>query len=77
MQHSGDPLIGQHGRVAAWDAEIEVHASLARTPIAGRFPALNVRSLQRVGEGWDNTVWATAEDIAFRFPPAGDRDPGN
>ncbi len=51
-----------------WDAEIEVDEAAARALIAGRFPALDVTSLRRLGEGWDNTVWATADGIAFRFP---------
>jgi aminoglycoside phosphotransferase (APT) family kinase protein len=51
-----------------WDSEIEVGEDLARALIAEQFPDLDVTSLRRIGEGWDNTVWATGEDIAFRFP---------
>lgn len=51
-----------------WDAEIEVGEDLARGLIADQFPGLDVTSLWRLGEGWDNTVWVTGEDIAFRFP---------
>ena len=51
-----------------WDSEIEVSEDLARVLIAEQFPDLDVTSLRRLGEGWDNTVWATGEDIAFRFP---------
>jgi aminoglycoside phosphotransferase (APT) family kinase protein len=54
--------------VPEWDSEIEVGEDLARALITGQFPYLDVSSLRRVGEGWDNTVWATNEDIAFRFP---------
>jgi aminoglycoside phosphotransferase (APT) family kinase protein len=54
--------------VAEWDAEFEVDEALARTLIAERYPALDVSVLERVGEGWDNVVWATADRIAFRFP---------
>jgi aminoglycoside phosphotransferase (APT) family kinase protein len=54
--------------VPVWDAEIEVDEPLARALIAARFPALDVGSLRRVGEGWDNVVWATADGVAFRFP---------
>ncbi len=50
------------------DSEIEVGEDLARTLIAAQFSELDVTSLRRVGEGWDNTVWATGDDIAFRFP---------
>jgi aminoglycoside phosphotransferase (APT) family kinase protein len=55
-------------RVPEWDSEIDVGEDLARDLIAEQFPSLDVTSLRRVGEGWDNTVWATNEDIAFRFP---------
>jgi aminoglycoside phosphotransferase (APT) family kinase protein len=54
--------------VAVWDAEIEVDEALARALIAARFPALDGSSLRRVGTGWDNVVWATADGVAFRFP---------
>jgi len=54
--------------VPEWDAEIEVGEDSARALIAGRFPELDVTSMERIGEGWDNTVWATADGIAFRFP---------
>lgn len=58
----------QDVRVPVWDSEIEVGEELARTLIAEQFPDVDVMSLRRLGEGWDNTVWATEEDIAFRFP---------
>ena len=51
-----------------WDSEIEVGEDLARALIAEQFPYLEVSSLRCVGEGWDNTVWATNEEIVFRFP---------
>jgi aminoglycoside phosphotransferase (APT) family kinase protein len=54
--------------VADWDAEVEVDEALARELVAARFPALGVSELRRVGEGWDNVVWATRDGIAFRFP---------
>jgi hypothetical protein len=55
--------------VPDWDPEIEVDENLARALIADQFPSLDVTSLRRIGEGWDNTVWATVEDIAFRHLP--------
>lgn len=51
-----------------WDAEVEVDEALARTLIAREFPELASAALERVGEGWDNVVWATSDGIAFRFP---------
>jgi aminoglycoside phosphotransferase (APT) family kinase protein len=54
--------------VPEWDSEIVVGEDLARRLITARFPSLDVSSLRPIGEGWDNTVWATADDVAFRFP---------
>jgi aminoglycoside phosphotransferase (APT) family kinase protein len=54
--------------VAVWDAEIEVDEALARALISARFPVLAAGSLRRIGAGWDNVVWATEDDVAFRFP---------
>jgi aminoglycoside phosphotransferase (APT) family kinase protein len=54
--------------VPEWDSEIEVGEDLARALIAEQFSHLDVTSLRRLGEGWENTVWATGENIAFRFP---------
>lgn len=54
--------------VVEWEAEAEVDEALARALIAARFPALDASSLRRVGEGWDNVVWATPDGVAFRFP---------
>jgi len=55
--------------MAEWAAEIEVGEELAQTLIGGRYPALlRGGGLRRLGEGWDNVVWATAGDVAFRFP---------
>ncbi len=51
-----------------WDGEIEVGEDLARALIAEQFPNLDTTSLRHLGEGWDNTVWASDEGIAFRFP---------
>jgi aminoglycoside phosphotransferase (APT) family kinase protein len=51
-----------------WDAEIEVDEALARELIGERYPELDVESLRRLGVGWDNTVWATRDGVAFRFP---------
>jgi aminoglycoside phosphotransferase (APT) family kinase protein len=54
--------------VPEWDAELEVDEDLARRLIGRRFPTLDPGSLRRVGEGWDNVVWATRDGVAFRFP---------
>jgi aminoglycoside phosphotransferase (APT) family kinase protein len=54
--------------VAEWDAQIDVDEALARELISARFAQLDDGALRRVGEGWDNVVWATADGVAFRFP---------
>ncbi len=51
-----------------WDSEIEIGEDLARSLIREQFPQLDATALRRLGEGWDNTVWVTSENIAFRFP---------
>jgi aminoglycoside phosphotransferase (APT) family kinase protein len=54
--------------MAEWDSEVDVDERLAHALIGEHFPSLDSSSLELVGEGWDNVVWATAEGIAFRFP---------
>jgi aminoglycoside phosphotransferase (APT) family kinase protein len=54
--------------MARWDAEIEVSAALARRLIADAHPRLGAAPLRALGVGWDNTVWATSDGIAWRFP---------
>jgi aminoglycoside phosphotransferase (APT) family kinase protein len=51
-----------------WDAEIEVDRALAQRLISQSFPDLDSDELELVGAGWDNTVWVTGDQIAFRFP---------
>jgi aminoglycoside phosphotransferase (APT) family kinase protein len=58
----------QDAHMPEWDSEIEVGEDLARALIAAQFSELDATSLRRIGEGWDNTVRATGDDIAFRFP---------
>lgn len=50
-----------------WTAEVAVDEELVRRLLA-RFPELEVRSLRRLAEGWDNSVWVVDERYAFRFP---------
>ena len=47
-------------------ADLEVDEPLARRLIAGQF--FTPRTLVRLGEGWDNTVWVADERWVFRFP---------
>jgi aminoglycoside phosphotransferase (APT) family kinase protein len=53
--------------VPVWSAEVAVDDELARAILA-QFPELEVGSLRRLAEGWDNTVWVVNERYAFRFP---------
>ena len=45
-----------------------VGEKLARELIGTQFPDVGAGRLELLGEGWDNTVWRTADDIVFRFP---------
>jgi aminoglycoside phosphotransferase (APT) family kinase protein len=51
-----------------WDAELEVDETLARRLIRATYPELDAGSLEKLGVGWDNTVWCTRDRVAFRFP---------
>jgi aminoglycoside phosphotransferase (APT) family kinase protein len=63
-------------RVRVWSAEVAVDEDLARKLIGRQFPEVELRSLRRLGEGWDNTVWLADERWAFRFPRRGVAIPG-
>jgi aminoglycoside phosphotransferase (APT) family kinase protein len=49
-----------------WDAQRIVDEDLARRLITDQCFA--PRTLELLGEGWDNTVWLADERYAFRFP---------
>jgi aminoglycoside phosphotransferase (APT) family kinase protein len=51
-----------------WRAEIVVDSGLVRRLLRHQFGELEVRSLERLGEGWDNSVWLVDEHWVFRFP---------
>jgi aminoglycoside phosphotransferase (APT) family kinase protein len=51
-----------------WRAEIVVDAALVRRLLRQQFGELEVRSLEPLGEGWDNSVWLVDEQWVFRFP---------
>jgi aminoglycoside phosphotransferase (APT) family kinase protein len=53
--------------VPVWTAEVVIDEGLVRRLLA-RFPELEIRSLRRLAEGWDNSVWVVDERFAFRFP---------
>jgi aminoglycoside phosphotransferase (APT) family kinase protein len=54
--------------MSEWAADIEVTEPLARRLITAQFPDLDSGRLTGIGEGWDYTIWATADQVAFRFP---------
>ncbi len=53
---------------AEWRAEVVVDAALARRLVREQFPELELRSLEPLGEGWDNSVWLVDGQWVFRFP---------
>lgn len=64
-----DRLIDLAGAPGAeWAAEVVVDEQLARELISDQFPAVELRALRALGEGWDNTVWLADERWVFRFP---------
>ena len=50
-----------------WSPELVVDEPLVRRLLT-QFPELELRSLRRLAEGWDNSVWLVDERYAFRFP---------
>ena len=50
-----------------WSPEVVVDEPLVRR-LLGQFPELEARTLRKLAEGWDNTVWLVDERYAFRFP---------
>jgi aminoglycoside phosphotransferase (APT) family kinase protein len=54
--------------VAEWSPEQVVDEDLARRLIGGQFPDVGLGTLERLGEGWDATVWLVDGRWVFRFP---------
>lgn len=52
----------------AWDAEWEVSEELAIKLISSQFPQLASKTIQKIGHGWDNTVFRVGKEYIFRFP---------
>src|SRR5215203_6096581 len=50
-----------------WSPELVVDEPLVLRLLT-QFPELDLRSLRRLAEGWDNSVWLVDERYAFRFP---------
>jgi aminoglycoside phosphotransferase (APT) family kinase protein len=51
-----------------WDAKWEVSEDLAHKLISSQFPQLASKSVQKLGHGWDNTVFLVGAEYVFRFP---------
>jgi aminoglycoside phosphotransferase (APT) family kinase protein len=58
-----------------WSPDLVIDEPLVRRLLA-QFPELDVRSLRKLAEGWDNGVWLVDERWAFRFPHRGIAIPG-
>jgi len=56
--------------MAEWDAEIVVSPELALELIREQFPGLG-RSVEPLGNGWDNTAYLVDGELVFRFPRRG------
>ena len=50
-----------------WSAELVVDEPLVLR-LLSQFPELDLRSVRRLAEGWDNSVWLVNKRYAFRFP---------
>jgi aminoglycoside phosphotransferase (APT) family kinase protein len=50
-----------------WSPELVVDEPLVLR-LLSQFPEVESRSLRRLAEGWDNSVWLVDERYAFRFP---------
>lgn len=51
-----------------WDAQWEVSEELAYQLISNQFPELGSKIIQKLGNGWDNTVFTVGNEYVFRFP---------
>src|ERR1700730_579854 len=56
------------GNSNQWDADWEVSDELVHKLIYGQFPQLSSKRIQRLGYGWDNTVYLVGGEYVFRFP---------
>lgn len=53
--------------MAVWTPEIEVDAALVAR-LLGRFPGVAGRTVRRLSEGWDRSVWLVDDQWVFGFP---------
>src|ERR1700722_16468186 len=52
-----------------WHADIQVTDELVKTCLQDQFSSLApIKTIQCIGEGWDNKVYLVNEKIIFRFP---------
>jgi aminoglycoside phosphotransferase (APT) family kinase protein len=56
------------GNSNQWDADWEVSEELVHNLICSQFPQLSSKRIQRLGYGWDNTVYLVGDEFVFRFP---------
>src|SRR4051812_3075631 len=50
-----------------WSAQVEVDETLVRRLLA-QFPEVSARSVVRLSEGWDRSVWLVDSRWVFGFP---------
>ncbi|MED1796243.1 phosphotransferase [Brevibacillus nitrificans] len=51
-----------------WDPDWDISDESAQQLIYSQFPQLSAYALQRLGHGWDNTVFLVGGKYVFRFP---------
>lgn len=56
------------GSANQWDAEWNLSIELASTLISSQFPQLASKNVEKLGHGWDNTVFLVGSEYVFRFP---------
>ncbi|WP_218813354.1 phosphotransferase [Rickettsiella endosymbiont of Dermanyssus gallinae] len=54
--------------IRKWQADIEINEAQVRKCLEVQFPALLLRKVCFLGEGWDNRVFLVNQSIIFRFP---------
>jgi len=54
--------------VNVWHPEVVVNEKIARTLICEQFPKLCKFQIEKIGEGFDNTIFKLEEKYLFRFP---------
>jgi len=51
-----------------YHAQLSVEASLVRSLLTSQFPQITIRSIEKLGAGWDNAAYLINNELIFRFP---------